>query len=468
MLGALTPSSIAATAEPRRPVPFSFGPRFFLFIALGFLWLIPMWWAPSLLALFLLWNLAAIALFLFDLLYLPQPSTLTLEREWIKPLILARSNEVRILVTNRSRIPLKLVLVDQTPTSFREQPPVLRTELADGAERAVEYPILPCERGSSQMGKLFVRYRSRWSFAERWAVAPLSQTVSVFPDLLEAQEQALYVLHTRHPGIERRRRHDPGFGREFESLREYREGDELRDVSWTATARRRQLITRTYSAERSQTVWIVVDAGRLLRAQIRNRDHSLTLSKLDYAVNAALSLVQVALLQGDRAGLLAYGRSVQQMIAPGRGQAHLRQIVESLAEVQGEASEANHARAARTLAYKQSRRALVVWLTDFAETIGTPDVIETVSLLARRHLVLFAAISQPDLAVVAREIPRSETDMFRQAAAVEIADRRDVLLKNLRQTGVLALELSPGAAAVTSMTGTLVNEYLRIKDRSLI
>ena len=468
MPSALTPASIEAPAERGNPIPFSFGPRFFLVVALGFLWLIPMWRAPSLLPVFLLWDAATIALFILDLLYLPHASKLTLRRSWSAPLTLARPTQVLIDVTNESRIPLRLVLVDQTPLSLRDGPPVLRAALPGDGRESLEYTVLPRERGNLDLGQLFIRYRSAWGFAERWAVAPLSQTVSVLPDLLQAKEQALYVLHTRHSGVERRRRHDPGFGREFEALRDYRDGDELRDVSWTATARRRQLITRTYAAERSQTVWIVIDAGRLLRAQVREPDSAVALSKLDYAVNAALSLIEVALLQGDRAGLVAYGRSVKQLVAPARGQAHLRNIVESLSLVRAEAYEANHARAARTLAYKQSRRALIVWLTDFAETPGTPDVIEAVSSLARRHLVLFAAISQPDLAMVAKEIPRSEIEMFRQAAAVEIVDRRDVLLGNLRQTGVLALELSPGARGPTSVTAALVNEYLRVKDRSLI
>lgn len=468
MPSALTPTLIEARAEPRKLLPFSFGPRFFLLIGAGFLWLIPIWRAPSLLPLLWLWDGIAIALFLFDLFYLPAASTLTVQRSWPAPLILARQGTVRIAVTNQSRIPLKLQLVDAAPLALREQPPVLKTDLPGDSQITVEYPVFPSERGALNVGMLFIRYRSGLGFAERWAFAPLSQTVSVLPDLLQAQEQALYVLHTRNAGLQKRRRRDPGFGREFESLREYRQGDELRDVSWTATARRRQLITRTYAAERSQTVWIVVDAGRLLRAEIREPGQPIALPKLDYSVNAALSLIEVALLQGDRVGLLAYGRSVQQLIAPGRGQAHLRSMVDALALVRAEAFEANHARAVRTLAYKQTRRALVVWLTDFAETPSTPDVIEAISGLSRKHLVLFAAVSQPDLEVLARANPQSETAMFQQAAAVEIVDRRELLLSNLRRSGVLALELSPGIHGPVSMAGVLVNEYLRIKDRNLV
>ena len=110
-------------------------------------------------------------------------------------------------------------------------------------------------------------------------------------------------------------------------------------------------------------------------------------------LNAALSLAQVASQCGDKVGLLAYGRSVQQNIPVGRGAAHLRAIVESLAQVRGEASEADHSGAARTLLQGQQRRSLVVWITDVAETPTLPEVIEYATQITRRHLVVFSAIA---------------------------------------------------------------------------
>jgi len=254
-----------------------------------------------------------------------------------------------------------------------------------------------------------------------------------------------------------------GLGREFESLREYRTGDEFRNISWTATARRSKLITRVFQVERSQTVWIVLDAGRLLRQQIVRDGASLRLSKLDYAVDAALSLAQVAMHSGDRVGLLAYGREIQQNLNAGRGASQLHSIVESLAVVRAEPYEADHARAARALLSEQQRRSLIVWITDLAETAGTPDVMEYALQMTRRHLVLFAAVGQPDLSERVARRPESEEEMFRYIAAIEIVQRRELLLRRLRQRGVLAMEIMPGALAAA-----LVNHYLDIKDRSLI
>jgi uncharacterized protein (DUF58 family) len=295
-------------------------------------------------------------------------------------------------------------------------------------------------------------------------VAETSASVRVLPNLEQARQQTLYLIRTRQVAMERRRRRLRGQGREFESLREYRTGDEFRNISWTATARRSKLIPRVFQVERSQTVWIVLDAGRLLREQIvRGGASSLHLSKLDYAVDAALALAQVAMHSGDRVGLLAYGREIQQNRNAGRGASHLHSIVESLALVHPERYEADHGRAARALLSEQQRRSLIVWITDLAETAGTPDVVEYALQMTRRHLVLFAAIGQPDLNERVARRPESEEEMFRYIAAIEIVQRRELLLRRLRQHGVLAMELMPGA-----LTASLVNQYLDIKDRSLI
>jgi uncharacterized protein (DUF58 family) len=354
-------------------------------------------------------------------------------------------------------------VTDQTPRALRTEPPVVPLAAATGASASADYEIFPAQRGDLAVGKMFVRYQSALRLAERWAVADTSVSVRVLPNLEQAKQQTLYLIRTRQVAMERRRKRHRGLGREFESLREYRTGDEFRNISWTATARRSKLITRVFQVERSQTVWIVLDAGRLLREQIVESGAALTMSKLDYAVDAALALAQVAMHSGDRVGLLAYGRELQQNCNAGRGASHLHTIVESLALVRPEPYEADHARAARALLTEQHRRSLIVWITDLAETAGMPDVVEYALQMTRRHLVLFAAVGQPDLRDRVARRPETEEDMFRYIAAIEIVQRRELLLRGLRQRGVLAMELMPGALAAS-----LVNQYLDIKDRSLI
>lgn len=455
--------SIEARVVSRARLPFAFGTRFFVALLVGLIWLVPAWWSPRLIAGMFLWDAIVLAAWLFDLLHLPAPGQLEARRVWNSPLSLAHPASVEIELQNHSQTPIYASMTDETPLALRDQPPGMDIAVADSALARREYPIVPRTRGDITLGRLFLRYRTSFRLAERWAVADLAQTVRVLPDLEQAQRYALYLIRSRQVEMEKRRRRQRGMGREFEALREYRQEDDMRDICWPATARRHQLITRTYRLERSQTVWIVLDAGRLLRAQVEDPKRDFRSSKLDYAVDAALSLAQVASQYGDRVGLLAYGRAIQRSVGVGRGPLHLRSILDSLAQVRGETAEANHALAARALLRTQSRRSLVVWITDFAETPTTPEVIEYAGQMSRHHLVVFAAVTQPDLLALGRSIPQTEEEMFRHAAALEIIQRRDLLLRGLRERGVLAIDLVPG-----SLADSLINQYLEIKDRSLL
>jgi uncharacterized protein (DUF58 family) len=459
----LGPTSVTARARKLGTFSFAFGSRFFVALLLGFVALGPAWWFRQAIAAMFLWDGLVVAAWLWDLLRLPAPQQLEVRRSWEKRPCLGVPGKVTVEIRNGGNISIRGRVVDETPAQLRSAPPDLGLLVKARSLAEACYTVRPAERGDTKLGRIFIRYQSPLGLAERWAAAETQQTIRVLPNLEQARRQTLYLMRSRQVELEKRRRRQRGMGREFDSLREYREGDELRDISWTATARRRHLVTRVFQMERSQNVWLVLDAGRLLRAQVREEGDTPRFSKLDYAVNAALSLAQVALYCGDRVGLLAYGRRVQQNLYAGRGAHHVRAIVESLAQVRAEAFESDHGRAVRALLNAQKRRSLVVWITDFAETATIPEVIEYAMQLTPRHLVVFAAMGQPDLKALAEAIPAITADMYRHAAALEISQRRDILLRGLRQRGVLALELMPGVLA-----SSLVTQYLDIKERSLI
>ena len=460
---AFIPAVATARAHSAGRFRIGFGTRFFVALLIGLVWVVPAAWSPRLIAGMFVWDGLFLLLWLQDLLRLPKPGELELQRVWHSPPSLGVRSKVSVELRNFGRRPVFARVTDETQRALRREPPVVELAVPAGISASADYEILPAQRGDLPLGNFYLRYQSALRLAERWAVAETSASVRVLPNLEQAKQQTLYLIRTRQVAMERRRRRVRGLGREFESLREYRTGDEFRNISWTATARRSKLITRVFQVERSQTVWIVLDAGRLLREQIVRDGAALRLSKLDYAVDAALALAQVALHSGDRVGLLAYGREIQQNRNAGRGASHLHSIVESLALVHPEPYEADHGRAAQALLSEQHRRSLIVWITDLAETAGTPDVVEYALQMTRRHLVLFAAIGQPDLNERVAQRPESEEEMFRYVAAIEIVQRRELLLRRLRQQGVLAMELMPGALAAS-----LVNQYLDIKDRSLI
>jgi uncharacterized protein (DUF58 family) len=453
----LIPPAVTAKAEKRKRLGMAFGPRFFLLIVIGLVWLGAAFHDARFYYALAAWDLLVLIAWVIDLARLPKATQITVTRRWANPAALSVSATIEIVIENSSRKPVLATLTDNIPPQIRAEAPVLRINCSSRGEAVASYQISPGQRGDAKLGAVYVRYQSPLRIAERWAIAQVEQKVCVYPNLEEARQQSVYLIRSRQIEMEKRHTRMRGAGRDFESLREYREGDEIRDICWTAAARRGKLVTRVYQIERSQTIWLVIDAGRLMRTRIAG------LTKLDLAVNAALSLSEVALGTGDRVGLLAYGRTVQKRLLPYRGSAHLRQLIQQLAYVHNEVAEGDHLQAVSALLSTQKRRSLVVWLTDFPETAMTPEVIDAASEAASRHLVLFVVIGQPDLATLASSEPDSVRDMYRTTAAQETLHRREVLLGKLRQRGALAIEVNSAKASVM-----LVNSYLDVKQRNLL
>jgi uncharacterized protein (DUF58 family) len=432
-------------------------PRSLLFLAAGLLWMGPAWIDRRAVIVLLAWDAVVLALVAINLRRLPAPGDLTVTRTWTTPLTLGAPAEVQISIQNRGQIPLDVRASDYVSAPLCRDLPEVVLQVGAGDSGTASYSVTPRERGDQPMGVVALQWRDGWGLAERWGVVPLEQTVRVYPSLQEGRHQAMYLIRSRQITLEKRRAKRFGAGREFDSLRDYRQGDERRDVAWSASARRGKLVTKVYQPERSQTLWLLVDAGRLLRARVGRH------TMLDSTVTAALTLAQVALASGDRVGLLAYGRRLQHRVAPGRGAGHLRGLVEALATVRADGSEADHGAAAAAVLAAQKRRALIVWLTDVAETAGIPDVIEHALRMAPAHVVLFAVLRQPEVTALASATPTTSSEMYRVMSAQETLERRDALLHGLRQRGALVVETSP-----EELSGGLVDRYLEVKERGLL
>lgn len=432
----------------------AFGDRFFVLLLAGLLWIGLLFWSKQFLYALLLWDALLLIAWYLDLRTLHPMAFLVVERSFTAPLALGESSSVRLTVLNRSTAGKTVLILDDLPAHLRPAPAELSFSIPPREERMAEYSIAPGERGDCELGPAYLRVQSGFGLAQRWAEVDLRQRVRVYPNLESAKRQQMFLLRSRRIELERRLVRQQGQGKEFEYLREFREGDEFRDICWTATARRGKPVTKIQRAERNQVVWTVIDCGRLMRARLGD------LSKLDFAVDAALNLAQVASFGGDRVALLAYGSRVQERLPPGRGHQHIRSMLDQLSRVRGEASEADHMRAASVLMNMQTRRSLIVWITDLAETAMTPEVVQAATQMSGRHLVIFAVIGQPDLKRVASTSPNTSEELYRYAAAVETLHRRELLLARMQERGALAMEVDAPQIAATVM-----NKYLELKER---
>jgi uncharacterized protein (DUF58 family) len=453
----LAPPVAAGQVAPAGRLAFGLSARALYWLGAGLIWIGPALVDRRALWIMAVWDAVVIALAFVDFRQLAPPAAIAVRREWPSPLTLGTEAELRIHVTNLSPAPINIRLFDYLPTSLRHALATAELSVDAHASASTHYSVTATARGDQLVGDVAVTWWSSWHWIERWGRAPLQQTVRVYPDLSAGRAEAMFLIRSRQVALEKRRARFVGFGREFESLRDYRDGDEQRDVAWAASARRGKLVTRVYQPERSQTLWILVDAGRLLQARTDGR------TLLDTSVTAALTLAQVALSAGDRVGLMAYGRRMQHRLAPSRGAGQLRAMVDALATVHADGVDADHGAVISHLLSLQKRRALIVWLTEVAETAGVPEVIERAMGMTSRHAVIFAVMRQEAMRNLAASIPQSQTDMYRVVAAQEALERRDGLLSSLRNRGALVLETAPAELA-----SGVVTRYLEVKERGLL
>ncbi|HSM91420.1 MAG TPA: DUF58 domain-containing protein, partial [Anaeromyxobacteraceae bacterium] len=244
---------------------------------------------------------------------------------------------------------LRLDLADAPPPSFAATGHRRRVLLPPRAEAEVRYEAVPRERGAVTFGDLHVRAVGPLSLAARqWRVA-LAQPARVYPDL-----RALALPPAaRDAEAARGHRHGAREGRDFESLRPYLPGDDVRAIDWKATARRGAPVVRRWQPERNQSIWLLVDCGRLLSARVPDGR-----SQLDRAVDAALAVARAAVERGDRVGALLFGAEVLRVVPPGRGAAGLAPLAEALHAARATVEESDYAAALDLLEARQRRRAL--------------------------------------------------------------------------------------------------------------
>ncbi|MGI8918335.1 MAG: DUF58 domain-containing protein [Pyrinomonadaceae bacterium] len=439
-------------------MPFVFSRFFYLLILLGLVPLSLSWGRPWLRWATLAYDLLLISLAIIDGRRSTLPKGIQISREFAGRFAVGAATDVQIKLRNASARPITLRIKDEYPPQMkligaREA----SVRVASQTEALLVYGLKPPKRGRFEFGQIAVRYLSRSSLVWCQTLVGEPTPVKVYPNLRRAREAELKALGARSLVAAHRKTSWRGEGREFESLREYVRGDELRHISWTATARRGKLTTRQYQIERDQTILIALDAGRLMTARIDQE------TKLDSAVHAALALMSAAARGGDNAGLMVFGRRIQKYLPPNRGREHMDAALEALHAVEPEMIEPSYARALEFVAANSKRRSLVVLLTDLVDEEGSKELLTSLKLLRPRHLPLVVTIADRDLKAVVRDAPETGEELFTQSVAEEIMHLREGALRLVESQGGLALDVTAAALAPA-----LLEKYMQVKERGLL
>ncbi|MEK6406983.1 MAG: DUF58 domain-containing protein [Acidobacteriota bacterium] len=437
---------------------FVFSTRFFVLLAVGLALLSLGWIGRGALYLTILYDVGLMVTAVADYLLSEKAGAFRVEREMEERFAMGAENEVTIRIANRGRRKVTFVVKDEYPPQMElVTPREAQLTVPPGRSRVWRYSLLPTARGKYEFGKTVLRFRTPLGLLWHQLSYQTATDVKVYPDIREARKHEIYAHRNRRPEPGLRRMRIRGQGREFESLREFVIGDEIRHISWPATARRGKVITRQYTIERSQNIVVLLDTGRLMTARIGK------LTKLDHAVNATLSIAYVAAAGGDNVGLVAFSRRVVSYLPPRRGRDQINRLMEALYSLEPQMIEPSYKRAFNFFGTNCKRRSLVVILTDLVDRDASAELLAHTSQLMPRHLPLIITIGDTDLREMVRAAPASSADVYRQAVAEEILRQREEALMRIRHAGGLALDVPAGRLSLE-----LVNQYLEVKERGLL
>ncbi len=409
-------------------------------------------WRPELAYVGWGWSLAILLVAVADHLVSRRLIVLEVERRVEERLSVGVENPVIVRVRNRCRWPLRLIIKDDVPTEFTCSGRVQSLSVLPYQQGQVRYYVAPSRRGDFAFGDIFVRGVSlaglTW-WQRRFAAA---QAVKVYPNIVALRRYELLAHSNKlhRAGFHALQR--LGEGTQFESLRDYVPDDDFRDIDWKATARRHKPTTRQYTVERSQNVVLMIDAGRMMAAEVNG------LCKLDYAINAAVLLARAAVDKGDAVGLIAFSEQILAFSPPRSAADQVSHILDQLYAVTPSLQEADY-QAAFSLLYSRARkRALVVVFTDLVDAKASEQLLAYVAALLPRHLPMFVTLRDSNLEAVATAVPDDPHHAYARAVAGNLVDRRREALLSLQQSGALVVDAFPDRLTVAT-----VNRYLQLK-----
>lgn len=367
-------------------------------------------------------------------------------------LSIGRENPVTLTVQTGDR-PTVLQIRDAYPQGFFASESGFAVALPAKHTETLTYTVFPFKRGEYTWGHIQVRQLGPWGLAwDDWAI-PQKQVVAVYPDLLGLRSLSIKLTLQTSGNIRRARRQ--GIGTEFAELRDYASGDDLRFVDWKATARRDRLLIKVLEPEQEQTLIVLLDRGRLMTAQVDG------LARFDWGLNATLSLAMAGIQRGDRVGIGVFDRQMHTWIPPERGQTQMVKLLDRLTPIQPELLEPDYLGAVTTVANRQTRRALVVLITDVIDEVASAELLAAMGRLAPRHLPFCVTLRDPKIDTQAHTVTSTVLDTYGRAVALDLIAQRQLALAKLKQRGVLILD-----APANRISEDLVDRYLYLKARN--
>ncbi|HYE55193.1 MAG TPA: DUF58 domain-containing protein [Chitinophagaceae bacterium] len=366
-------------------------------------------------------------------------------------------NKVKLILMNRYPFVVTTQIIDEIPVQFQHRDFKLDLKLKPGEETVAQYILRPVKRGEYTFQDIHVFTKTPLQLVVCRITQEARQVVKVFPSFLTMRQYEIkaHTSNLAEAGSKRVRK--LGSSLEFEQIKEYVRGDDIRTMHWKATARKGELMVNTYTDERSQQIYCIIDKGRVMKMPFEG------MSLLDYAINATLILSRVALIKQDKAGLITFSEEPGKILAADRKAGQMNSILEMLYSEETKFLESDFEKLYILMRTRITQRSLVILFTNFESLSGLERQLTYIRSIATRHLVLVVFFENTELKQLTESKVQNLEELYIRTIAEKFAYEKRLIVKELQKHGILTILTTPQRLTVDT-----VNKYLELKARQAI
>ncbi|HNA91883.1 MAG TPA: DUF58 domain-containing protein [Chitinophagaceae bacterium] len=366
-------------------------------------------------------------------------------------------NKVILLFQNHYHFPANISVIDELPAQFQERKWLRKLRMETKGKSMLEYKLRPVTRGEYVFHDINVYVQAPLGLVKRRYIFPAQHTVKVYPSFVQMRRYQLLAVSNRlqEAGVKKIRR--IGHSLEFEQIKDYVRGDDYRTINWKATARKGNLMVNSFTDERSQQVYCLINKGRVMKMPFDN------LTLLDHAINASLVLSNVALIRQDKAGLITFEKEIDTFLPADKKPTQMNLILESLYRQQTTFLEPDFEKLFSVIRNRITNRSLLILFTNFESLESLNRALPAFKRMAHYHLLLLVFFENSELKSITSKQATTLEGIYIKTIAEKFAYEKRQMVKELHKNGIMSILTTPA-----NLTVNTINRYLELKTRTSI
>lgn len=379
-----------------------------------------------------------------------------IERQLPERLSNGDQNAISLELTNNYRFTVHLKVIEELPFQFQKRDFFFHPVIRSKEKKSIQYFLTPRERGVYNFGHVNVYVSSPLQLATKKYILGKEKDLRCYPSFLKLREFNIKAFTDTHTyGTKKTRR--IGHSLEFEQIKEYVSGDDIRTINWKATAKISQLMVNQYVEEKSQPVYNIIDKGRVMQMPFNQ------LSLLDYAINATLAVSNAVLRKQDKAGMLTFSKKMEDLIVAEQRNSQMNLISEALYNIQTNFDESDFSQLYNIIKRKITHRSLLILYTNFETMDALKRQLPFLRGLAKNHLLLVVFFKNTELDLLTKKSPATIQEVYDTIIAEKFIYEKRQIVNELKKYGIPSILTQP-----EHLTSATINKYLEFKARGLV